>query len=442
MNKRELDIRQQVHKAIDGGLAHMQVSPVLRQAILSQTGEARRGSRKLSVSLALALTLLLALAAMGIAATRFGILEANRKQRDNEAFVEHILTVDETYENEYMTLTVNDAVFDGVTLMLTMDVQPKPGCGEGVYVYPRMSATVNGEPLEVEVEACRGDLMSGFWVPERDESVMWLEGTYGADYVVTTETEDGRIVYDPQTEAVTWTLTLDIVRPVFAVRQNAYALTEDVDYKTYLKQFAEAYAKEEILLTDYGSVVDYIYEVPRPEGMERLDWQRMKLPDKLVTSGAFERVDTAAVVFTTQGTPVKMLGSEQVYDLGEYEATLEHLSVTFGRMDYEIHVRKKGGGKTAGEEYAAGELDLEFAVLVDGCEAERSYDSAHPLNDNSNDSDPVVYYRGGMTLMGEAKRVTFVPCFDAEQWREMQVVKHQAELPAEQEAMAFTIEIQ
>ena len=440
MNKRDIEIRRQVHASIDGGLSHMQVSPALRRAILTQTEEGQRGNRKLSMSLALALALLLALAAMGIASTRFGILDANWRQKDNAAFVEHILTVDETYENEYMTLTVNDAVFDGVTLMLTMDVQPKPGCGEGVYVYPRMSATVNGEPLEVEIEACRGDLMSGFWVPERDESVRWLEGTYGADYVITTETEDGRIVYDPQTEDVTWTLMLDIVRPVYAVRQNAYPLTENVDYEAYMQQFAEAYAKKEILLTDGGSVVEYIYEVPYPEGMDRLDWQRMKLPDKLVTSGAFDRVDTTAIVFTTQGTQVATHKSEQVYDLGEYEATLEVFSVTFGRLDYEIHVRKKSGGKTAGEEYAAHELDLEFVVLVDGCEAERSYESAHPLNDNNINPDPVVCYRGGFTLLGEANSVTFVPCVGAQEQKAVYAARHP--LTPEQEDMAFTIAIE
>ena len=442
MNKQDLEIGMRIRTAVDDGLSHMQMSPELRKRVLEGAAQEGREYRKLSLSVALALAFLLVMAAMGVAATRFGILDANRQQKDNEAFIEHILTVDETYENEYMTLTVNDAVFDGVALMLTMDVQPKPGCGEGVYVYPRMTAMADGKPLEVEIEACRGDLMSGFWVPERDESVIWLEGTYGADYVITTETGDGRIVYDPQTSDVTWTLTLDIVRPVYAVRQNALSLTEDVDYEAYTRQFAEAYAKEEILLPECGSVVDYIYEVPYPKGMERLDWQRLKLTDKLIASSAFERVDTASVVFTTKGTQVAELGEGQRYNLGDYEATIEHLTVTFGRMDYEIHVRKVAGEKTAGEEYAMDELDLEFAVLVDGCEAEFSYDSLHPLNDNENNPDPVVYYRGGMTLMGEAKHVTFVPCFGVEGQQEAYAIKHPSELTPEQKDMAFTIELQ
>ena len=435
------EIRNRIHHAVDSTLSHMEVTPSLERAIINRTRGEETVRRKISMGFVFALVLLLTMAAMGVAATRFGILEANRWQKDNAAFGEHILTVDETYENEYMTLTVNDAVFDGVTLMLTMDVQPKPGCGEGVYVYPRMTAEADGKPLEVEIEACRGDLMSGFWVPERDESVKWLEGTYGADYVVTNETEEGRIIYDPQTSDVTWTLTLDIVRPVYAVRRNTFPLTEDTDYNAYLKQFAEAYANEEILLTECGSVVDYIYEVPYPEGMERLDWQRMKLTDKLIASGAFERVDTATVVFTTKGTQVVELGEGQRYQLGDYEATIEHLSVTFGRMDYEIHVRKTRGGKTAGEEHAAGKLDLEFAVLVDGCEAERSYDSSHPLNDNESDPDPVVYYRGGMTLFGEAESVTFVPCFGKESHRQAYAMTHWSEMTPEQAAMAFTIEL-
>lgn len=442
MNELDRKIEREVRAAMDGSLSHMKMTHELKSAILSATEESSGRSKKASLSVALALALLLAMAALGVAATRFGMLEFNWMQKGNAAFVEHILTVDETYENDYMTLTVNDAVFDGVTLMMTMDVQPKPDCGEGVYVYPRMTAEADGEPLEVEIEGCRGDMMSGFWVPERDESIMWLNGTYGADYVLTKETEEGRIVYDPQTEDVTWTLTLDIVKPVYAVRQAAYPLTEDVDYEAYVQQFAEAYASEEILLTDCGSVVDYIYEVPHPEGMERLDWQRAKLSKKLVASGAFERVDTASIVFTTQGTRVREISSGEVYRIGEYEATLERLSVTFGRLDYEIHVRRTGGGKTAGEEHAAGELDLEFAVLVDGCEAERSYDSAHPLNDNNVSPDPVVYYRGGMTLLGEAKSITFVPCFGARQKRDIYAIRRELDLTPEQRAMAFTIELE
>ena len=44
--------------------------------------------------------------------------------------------------------------------------------------------------------------------------------------------------------------------------------------------------------------------------------------------------------------------------------------------------------------------------------------------------------------MGEAKRVTFVPCYGVAGQREAYAIKHPSELTPEQKNMAFTIELQ
>ena len=161
--KRDEMIRKQIHESIDESLSHLEARPSLYSAIMAQTEGENKVKHKMSFGLVLAAVMLLAMTAMGAAATRFGMLQFNWQQKENEEYVEHILTIDETYENEYVSITVTDVVFDGVQLSMAMEMQPKPGCGEGVYVYPEMKATVNGQPLAVDIEGARGDFFSGIW---------------------------------------------------------------------------------------------------------------------------------------------------------------------------------------------------------------------------------------------------------------------------------------
>ena len=96
MNELDRKIEREVRAAMDGSLSHMKMTHELKSAILSATEESSGRSKKVSLSVALALALLLAMAALGVAATRFGMLEFNWMQKGNAAFVEHFLTVDET----------------------------------------------------------------------------------------------------------------------------------------------------------------------------------------------------------------------------------------------------------------------------------------------------------------------------------------------------------
>ena len=146
--------------------------------------------------------------------------------------------------------------------------------------------------------------------------------------------------------------------------------------------------------------------------MDRLEWQRMPLPEKMIAMGAFERIDCVQVSFATQSTELIEITGDQIYDLGEYEAELKKLSVSFGRMDYEIHVRKKDeAAKTAGREAADGDLQLDFVALVQGCDAQPRMESAYPVNENPMNPDPTVKFVGSYELFGELESVTFVPYY-------------------------------
>ena len=444
--KHEDMIRKQIHEAVDESLSHLDARPSLYGAIMAQTQGEQKVKRRISVGVVLALAMLLAMTAIGVAATRFGMLDFNWRQKENAEYVEHILTLDEAYENDYVSITVTDAVFDGVQLSIAMEMQPKPGCGDGVYVYPEMTAMVNGEPLPVDIEGCRGDFYSGLWSPERDQGMFDFAGEYGADYVILGDTEESGFVYEPQTDEVEWTLSLFILRPLYQIEQLEFGLTEEIEYDAYMKLFTDAYKEDTILLTFEGSPVEYVYAVGAPEGMDRIAWQRMPLPDKMISMGAFERVDRVEISFTTENTDVIRITGDQIYDLGEYEAELIGLSVTFGRMDYEIHVRKKDETvKTAGQEAADGELQLDFVVLTQGCQAQPGMEGAHPLGGNDVNPDPVVRFIGSYELYGKPDTVTFVAYYGEDHGERFdmrnRILNGGAPVTAQQEEMAFTIEI-
>ncbi len=439
-------IRRRIHEAVDESLSHLNARPSLYGAIMAQTEGEQTVKRKISVGVVLAMAMLLAMTAIGVAATRFGMLDFNWRQKENAEYVAHILTLDETYENEYVSIMVTDAVFDGVQLSIAMEMQPKPGTGDGVYVYPEMTATVNGQPLPVDIEGCRGDFYSGIWSPEKDRGMEPFAGTYGADYVIRGDTEERGFVYEPQTDAVEWTLSLDILRPLYEVKQLEFGLTEELNYDEYMKLFTDAYGNHTILLPFEGSPVEYVYAVGAPEGMERLAWQRMALPEKMIAMGAFERLDRVEISFTTQNAELIEITDDEIYDLGEYVAKLEKLTVSFGRMDYEIHVRKKDETvKTAGQEAESGELQLDFVVLTQGCEADPRMEGAYPLNEDPMNPGPTIKFTGSYELYGELEAVTFVPYYgeDFSSKIEMRNAIRDADAPVTQQQKneAFTISV-
>lgn len=441
MNNRDTEIRAQVHAAIDGSLSHLEVNDSLRRAVLDKTRAEKPAKRLISVGVVLAAVLLSAMAAIGVAATRFGALEFNRNQAENEAYAAHILAVDETYESEYLTMALNDAVFDGLSLSVTMDISAKADA-QPVFVCPTLTASANGRTLVTDPEACRGDFLIGFWVggPHEDAAV---GGQYGADYAIVTQEEADGATYDPQKDPVTWSLSLSVLRPVYPIAEDECLPPDDgsgngLDFEAYTRQFTEAYAHKQILLSG-GSPMDYSAALPAPEGMEDEAWWNMPLADRLVACGAFERVDSPTFRFTTQETALHALSAPKTFDLGDAEVTVTKLTLSFSRCDYELTVRQKPGeGKGAAQLHASGEEQWRFAVLAGGCR------TAPQVASVSLEEDGGVRYSGSVSLDDLTDSVTFVPCRcahleDMERYPDSEVYSLQRPATQEQAALAFTV---
>lgn len=412
-------------ESIDARLSGLEVPQGRQAAILRRAmRQERPAPRKPLVTLALAIVLALALTAAGLAvALRFGVIGFNRGQEDNAAFKAHILTVNQAYETDDLSLTVNEAVFDGMSLSFTMNILPKEG-GEPVYIHPRVSAQCGGEPLMTDPQGCLGDFYSGFWVPERDP--LGPEGCYGADYAIIREDEDGAIAYDTVTQPVTWTLSFDIIKPNWPVESNDIALTgtaDDPPFEEYMALFTDAYANRRILLADGYSLVEYAAILPPPEGVTDEEWCYVPLSDQLVQSGAFSRVDMLEISFTTAETAIKQLSGTRAFSLGaQAEATVESAQATFTQATYELTLRNAGA-----EEWY-------FAVLSPDCQTGPSYTHWEI------GADGAQHASGAVSLFGEASTLTFVPCRDSQSVAE--VYARQQPLTGEQKALSFTVELE
>lgn len=435
--------RERIRRAIDAQLSGLAPDGRTAARVLAQLRGENKVKKKLSAALAFALVLMMLAAGAFAAAKRFGVMDFNPDQAENDAYTGHILTIDEAHKNDYMTLTVNEAVFDGSALSVTMDIAPKGGA-DAVFVYPRMTAMCGGEELLTDIVGCgTADFFSGFWVPEMEQG---LEPTYGADYALLAEDEDGASIGDMRTEPVTWTLTLDILHPLYPVDVNDVLLTGENDptMEDYMQPFRDAYANGQILLTPYYDLVEYASALPAPEGVAQEDWWAMSTPDQLVASGAFERVETAAVTFTTGETEVFSLSEPITAPLGEdCELTLRTLNVTFSQAEYVLDVTGKNG-KDAAALSRDDEEVWEFALLADGCRTAHSASGDYTSDIMEGVPEGVVRYRGSVRLLGEAKALTIVPLLAGsrmEAFDALCAVYNAQEMSEEQQALALTIPI-
>jgi len=435
--------RERIRRAIDAQLSGLAPDGRTAARVLAQLRGENKVKKKLSAALAFALVLMMLAAGAFAAAKRFGVMDFNPDQAENDAYTGHILTIDEAHENDYLTLTVNEAVFDGSALSVTMDIAPKGGA-DAVFVYPRMTAVCGGEELLTDIVGCgTADFFSGFWVPEMEQG---LEPTYGADYALLAEDEDSASIGDMRTEPVTWTLTLDILHPLYPVDVNDVLLTGENDptMEDYMRPFRDAYANGRILLTPYYDLVEYASALPAPEGVAQEDWWAMSTPDQLVASGAFERVETAAVTFTTGETEVFSLSEPITAPLGEdYELTLRTLNVTFSQAEYVLDVTGKNGKDAAALGRDEEEV-WEFAVLADGCKTAHSASGDYTSDIMEGVPEGVVRYRGSVRLLGEAKALTIVPLLAGsrmEAFDALCAVYNAQEMSEEQQALALTIPI-
>lgn len=414
-----------LRRAIDARLSALRLTSSMQADILrsAHAKASPRIHRKLSVSLAFALLALL-LTASAYAAVRFGVLAFHADQAQNDTYLKHIQEIDERVESPYASITVSDAVFDGMSLSLALDIEHVPGA-PSVYLYPYITVQTGGQPVPAQVHGFQAeakdyslgassmgtDASTGIWMPLRGGAGETL-GHFNFDAALLAD-ETSALPYGVATEPVTWTLTLYVLRPTLPVKETTLEEYGTPDaggsYSASMEDYAalasQALEQGILLTADDGDLSFFGYNQPAPAGIDPARWQAMNTDERLIAAGALECVDQITATFTTEAPDVFVLSEPTTFSLGEDTCTITSLAATFARLDFALQVRSANADKPAAEALASGEGHWEFVVRTTPGEALCNGTSMGADDDGS------VYHYAAYTLTQPAESLTFIPVY-------------------------------
>lgn len=402
MNKRwESDVRA----ALDARLSSVNPDGRTAQQVLARAGNARRAHVRRKAAIALGV-LMLALAAVACAAAmRYGVLDFRTERTDNAEYAENIVQIGREYENEYLTLSINEAVFDGASLDLTLDIRHKDGA-DAVYVIPRITARSGDKALGAFVESGNVDFDEGFFLPEQQPL-----------HAATEQAGVGVRIDDPAAAGeVTWTVSFDILRPRWPIRLNSRSLDEtedgvEIPFNEYIQDYIDAYENGVILLDRFGGLTMYDGAVQMGAAFGESAWQAEGFAQRLIACGAFERIETLEARFQTPAQQAYSAVLPVSFPIAQgVQATITELNVTFARADFKIIVSRTDGGSAA-QDYLSGAGYYEFSLLCgEEVHTEMIGGQAGPLMENGTMTEDMCFI-GSAALSGLPGRVIFVPSF-------------------------------
>ena len=295
-----------------------------------------RMSRRMRTIVTLALMLMM-LTAVGVAAAKLAsVTDYPPPSGLTPEYMSHLVALNEAYDGDLLTLSVNDLVFDGTTVDVAMNVQPK--AGKQVFMDMQVTAECEGQTYALEIEGCGGgDFMSGMFLP--DETDRWSDSPFGFDGVLW----DGDMQSPPEGKPIAWTMTFELLRPVWEVEY-----LPDEQYQALLAGGAdtlEAYVqnnwRQHIITVTYGSLVEYQYAAEAAmlaDGTitEPLSGNRT---EQLLSCGGFRRADTIIVQFTTDFADdyahPELVGKR--IDMGDYDLVIDNVNLSFMRANITMH---------------------------------------------------------------------------------------------------------
>ena len=169
-----------------------------------------RMSRRMRTIVTLALMLMM-LTAVGVAAAKLAsVTDYPPPSGLTPEYMSHLVALNEAYDGDLLTLSVNDLVFDGTTVEVAMNVQPK--AGKQVFMDMEVTAECAGRAYTLEIEGCGGgDFMSGMFLPDGTDS--WSDSPFGFDGVLW----DDDMQSPPEGVPIAWTMTFELLQPVWKV---------------------------------------------------------------------------------------------------------------------------------------------------------------------------------------------------------------------------------
>lgn len=374
--------------------AYSQIPQGFHNALLSAVsavGE-ERPVKKRPISLLAAVLIIALLCGTALAIIHYySVRDYQAGGKPSAEFEKLVVEIGETYENDYLTLTVGDAIFDGNNLAMAMNLSSKDET-KPVYLYPRLEGDCGGRKLSVEVLGMRGDFMSGFLYPNLlrgDE----LDNNYGFDAELYEGTADGD---------VTWRFSVMVLAPNWRIENDPTVLRgdgNDPSMEEYHKRFRNAYESERILTTDGESLVSYIASIyPDSYGVITMDDPEYRsMGELLADCGAFTLIDMLECTFVTQTPEVKRV-SGQTFAFDDSTVVLDSLELSYLRADYALRCVCLNGKQPAESVYY--ELrDQNGTAFV----------SMNSHSGPADDDSGIVYSGSAEPTREEITAITFVP---------------------------------
>ena len=240
---------------------------------------------------------------------------------------------------------------------------------------------------------------------------------------------------------VQWSLTFDVLHPVFALEDAPYTVTEEEDggvsytWNTAMEDCLNAYREGRILIDSVGFLMDYAFALPAPDGMTAAQWEQADLGTRLTASGAFSLSEQLTARFVTDGAPIASIQSPQTFSVGDYACTLSKLTLTFARLEYEMTVALPDGASAA-DAFENGEPTLDFKLTVPNGQAIAQSTSV------STQADGSLRLSGVYALTQPADSVTFTPILPGHLSEEDDWLADDYEPTEEERKMAFTVKAQ
>lgn len=240
-----------------------------------------------------AVLMALMLTAVGVAAARFfSVTDVHPAQDGTEGdYQAHYLALEERYDSDLLSVSVNDAVYDGSVLAFTMEMAAKTD--DVLAVEVRICGECDGKMYRFDpLDVYGGEFQSLMMLPD-------LGGTFdGEKYAAEGILLDENGQMPPEGKPIAWTIEIDVLKAVWQTEtmpDDLYeALSEEDDVAQYIREQA---ARHMITLTDAG-VEDYLLEMCGA-GWDEIE--QMSKADLLLRCGGFERAETYTVAFATEG---------------------------------------------------------------------------------------------------------------------------------------------
>ena len=397
-------------------------------ALTHHREENARSVRVSKMRVALVIALLMALLATGAYAVYARYSVTDYMGNSSQAFLDHVIALDETYENDLFSMTVNDAVFDGETFAVTLNINRH---SEEIvyYLHTTVTAVCDGKEYRLDPEGSRGpDFIAGGLWPDF--------GLYYTDPVQAEREGFGfeGVLWDwdmnppPAGKPIDWTLTFKVFRPLWEIVADNESR---IGHEEMVRRTMEAWRNQQILVFN-GDAKGYILMVNDELGL--YDDETLPLEKELTAGGAFELADNITVRFTTNFDDdivrEELVG--QRYDLGGYAAVVDELSVSFQRVMGRLHL--DFGRTMTREELEAMKMPNFISVTFTGDQGDQCTERFHSFSiytDPDSGEDQYALVLSSFPDVGNITSITFQG-FD----RDPLTGK-----PAERENHQFTIDI-